>query len=136
MAVIVVTACFRVVYVFVALESRFATADSFQCDRTSDGGMDFPTATGSTTGRSGIQVPATRPPQDLLCWIGRGSRELGIQVLKSPAHAPTANAFCERLIGTIRRECLDYVIPLSESHLKSTLQEWVNHYNTAVLISL
>jgi putative transposase len=51
-------------------------------------------------------------------------------VLKSPAHAPTANAFCERLIGSIRRECLDYVIPLSESHLKRTLQDWVNHYNT------
>ena len=54
----------------------------------------------------------------------------GIEVLKSPAHAPTANAFCERLIGSIRRECLDYVIPLSESHLKRTLREWVNHYNT------
>src|SRR3954447_6694228 len=53
----------------------------------------------------------------------------GIEVLKSSAHAPTANAFCERLIGTIRRECLDYVIPLSESHLKRTLREWVNHYN-------
>ena len=37
--------------------------------------------------------------------------------------------FCERVIGTIRRECLDYVIPLSESHLKRTLGEWVNHYN-------
>ncbi|MFL6447743.1 MAG: integrase core domain-containing protein [Bryobacteraceae bacterium] len=33
------------------------------------------------------------------------------------------------MIGTIRRECLDYVIPLSESHLKRTLREWVNHYN-------
>ena len=53
-----------------------------------------------------------------------------IEVLKSPAHTPTANSFCERLIGTIRRECLDYVIPLSESHLKRTLREWVSHYNT------
>lgn len=54
----------------------------------------------------------------------------GIEVLKSPARTPTANAFCERVIGTIRRECLDYVIPLSESHLKRTLREWVNHYNS------
>src|SRR3954452_18808597 len=54
----------------------------------------------------------------------------GIEVLKSPAHAPTANAFCERLIGSIRRECLDCVIPLIKSHLKRTLREWVNHYNT------
>ena len=40
-----------------------------------------------------------------------------------------ANAFCERLIGTVRRECLDYVIPLSEKHLGKTLREWVTHYN-------
>jgi putative transposase len=55
--------------------------------------------------------------------------QTGIAVLKSPAHAPTANAFCERLIGSIRRECLDYLIPLNESHLKRTLREWVRHYN-------
>ena len=54
----------------------------------------------------------------------------GIAVLKSPPQAPTANAFCERLIGTIRRECLDYLIPLHESHLKRTLREWSNHYNS------
>jgi putative transposase len=54
----------------------------------------------------------------------------GIAVLKSPAHAPMANAFCERLIGTIRRECLNYVMPLNESHLKRTLREWVRHYNS------
>ena len=40
-----------------------------------------------------------------------------------------ANAFCERLTGKIRQECLDYVIPLNESHLKRTLREWSNHYN-------
>src|SRR3954454_12424924 len=109
---------------------RFATADSFQCHGTSDGGVDSATAAGSAARRSRIQVSASRPPQDLLCWFGRGSASWGIEVLKSPAHAPTANAFCERLIGSIRRECLDYVIPLSESHLKRTLQDWVNHYNT------
>ncbi|RZL88146.1 MAG: hypothetical protein EOP82_24045 [Variovorax sp.] len=36
---------------------------------------------------------------------------------------------CERVIGTIRRECLDWVIPLSEPHLRSILHEWVSHYN-------
>ena len=36
----------------------------------------------------------------------------------APAQAPKANAFCERLIGTVRRECLDYVIPLSEKHVR------------------
>jgi hypothetical protein len=42
---------------------------------------------------------------------------------------PTANAHCERLIGSIRRECLDYVIPLNASHLRRTLREWASHYN-------
>jgi putative transposase len=43
--------------------------------------------------------------------------------------APQANAFCERLIGTIRRECVDWVIPLNEEHLRTILREWVAHYN-------
>ena len=38
-------------------------------------------------------------------------------------------AFCERLIGTIRRECLDWLIPVGEVHLRRILREWVTHYN-------
>jgi len=56
-------------------------------------------------------------------------RNLGLTVLKSPPHSPKANAICERVIGTIRRECLDWLIPLSESHLRSSLRAWVCHYN-------
>ena len=56
-------------------------------------------------------------------------RNLGLTVLKSPPHSPKANAICERVIGTIRRECLDWLIPLSESHLRSILRSWVGHYN-------
>ena len=56
---------------------------------------------------------------------------LGLKVLKSPPHSPKANAICERVIGTIRRECLDWLIPVSELHLRSTLKEWVTHYNGA-----
>src|SRR5262249_22512838 len=55
---------------------------------------------------------------------------MGLTILKTPVHAPQANAFCERLIGTIRRECLDWVIPLSEDHLRSILGEWVTHFNS------
>jgi putative transposase len=50
-------------------------------------------------------------------------------VLKSPPRSPKANAFCERLIGTLRRECLDWIIPLSESHLRAVVSEWAAHYN-------
>ncbi|MCA1732925.1 MAG: integrase core domain-containing protein, partial [Acidobacteria bacterium] len=54
---------------------------------------------------------------------------LGVTVLKSPPRAPKANAYCERLIGTLRRECLDWIIPLSEDHLRSIVCEWAAHYN-------
>lgn len=56
--------------------------------------------------------------------------KLGVNVLKSPPRSPMANAICERVIGTIRRECLDWLIPLTESHLRTLLQSWVRHYNT------
>jgi transposase InsO family protein len=52
-----------------------------------------------------------------------------LTVLKSPPHSPKANAICEQVIGTIRREGLDWLIPLSEPHLRSILKAWVGHYN-------
>jgi len=54
---------------------------------------------------------------------------MDLKVLKTPRRAPRANAFCERVNGTIRRECLDHVIPLGERHLRRILREWVEHYN-------
>jgi len=53
----------------------------------------------------------------------------GLRVLKTPVRAPQANAYFGRLIGTIRRECLDYLIPLTDGHLESILREFVGHYN-------
>jgi putative transposase len=54
---------------------------------------------------------------------------LGLQVLKAPIRSPMANAICERSIGTIRRECLDRLIPMSEGHLRALLRDWRTHYN-------
>src|SRR3954452_20746221 len=54
---------------------------------------------------------------------------MGLTVLKPPVRAPQANAFCERVIGTIRRECLDFMIPASEQHVRAILREWVRHSN-------
>jgi putative transposase len=56
-------------------------------------------------------------------------RHLGLRILKTPARSPQANALCERLLGTLRRECMDFVIPLTENHLQGILTEWVQHYN-------
>ncbi len=53
----------------------------------------------------------------------------GVKVIRTPVRTPTANAYCERLIGSIRRECLDYVIPINEWHLRRILREWMTHYN-------
>ena len=55
----------------------------------------------------------------------------GIQILLSPPQAPKANAICERMIGTLRRELLDRLLILGEHHLRQVLTEYVQHYNTA-----
>jgi transposase InsO family protein len=54
---------------------------------------------------------------------------LGVRVLKTPVQAPKANAHCERLVGTTRWECLDYVMPMNERHLRCILEEFVGYYN-------
>jgi transposase InsO family protein len=54
---------------------------------------------------------------------------LGLNVLKAPIRSPMANAICERSIGMIRRECLDWLIPMSETHLRAILRDWRAHHN-------
>jgi putative transposase len=53
----------------------------------------------------------------------------GTRIVKSPVRAPRANAICERVIGTLRRECLDRVLILGRRHLEAVLSEYVAHYN-------
>jgi putative transposase len=50
------------------------------------------------------------------------------EVLTAP-HSPWQNAYAERVIGSIRRECLDHVIVLSEEHLRRVLKEYFRYYN-------
>jgi putative transposase len=57
-----------------------------------------------------------------------GSR---IEVLRTPIHAPRANAICERLLGSMRRECLDHIMIVSEAHLRRVLTEYVLYFNRA-----
>jgi putative transposase len=54
---------------------------------------------------------------------------MGLEVIETPLQSPKANSLCGRLIGTLRRECLDWIIPLSEEHLRKTLRSWLAHYN-------
>jgi putative transposase len=54
----------------------------------------------------------------------------GIRILRSPPQAPRANAICERMIGTLRRELLDRLLIVNEHHLRQVLTEYLQHYNT------
>lgn len=53
----------------------------------------------------------------------------GIDVLRTPPQAPMANAFAERWVGTVRRECTDRMLILGERHLTKVLTEYTEHYN-------
>ncbi len=63
--------------------------------------------------------------------LRKSVRAMRVRVLRTPAFAPQVNGYCERLIGTTRRECLDFLIPLSENHLRRVLAEWRDYYNQA-----
>jgi putative transposase len=55
----------------------------------------------------------------------------GVRILASPLQAPRANAVCERMIGTLRRELFDWVLIVDEHHLRQVLAEYLRHYNAA-----
>ena len=54
----------------------------------------------------------------------------GIRIVAGPPQAPKANAICERIIGTLRREVLDRLLIVNEHHLRQVLTEYLRHYNT------
>lgn len=54
---------------------------------------------------------------------------VGIRVIKTPVRAPMANAYAERFVGTLRRECLDHLLIRNERHLRGVLARYEAHYN-------
>jgi putative transposase len=54
-----------------------------------------------------------------------------IEMLKTPYHAPRANAICERFLGSVRRECLDHVLILHEKQLHRVLRAYAEYFNRA-----
>ncbi len=55
----------------------------------------------------------------------------GIEVLRTSYRAPKANAYCERFLGSVRRECLDHMLIIGEKHLHKVIKEYVRYYNEA-----
>ena len=56
-------------------------------------------------------------------------RTEGIEVIRTPVEAPKANAIAERFVGTVRRECLDWILIANRKHLGRVLRTFVDHYN-------
>jgi putative transposase len=126
---IAVTVRFRVVYIFVVME--IGSRRILHCNATP-----HPTAEW-TIQQLREAIPSDHDYRFLIhdrhatfsAELDIAVNALGLQALKTPVRTPQANAFCERLIGTIRRECLDFMIPLNDRHLRRILREWVAHYN-------
>jgi putative transposase len=58
-------------------------------------------------------------------------RAIGIREILTAPQSPWQNPYAERVIGSIRRECLDHLIILGERHLRSVLKSYVNYYNVS-----
>jgi transposase InsO family protein len=54
----------------------------------------------------------------------------GLRTIRTPIRAPQANAYAERFVGTIRRDCLDWTLIRGRRHLAAVLDTYVEHYNT------
>ena len=63
----------------------------------------------------------------------RGFRQMlrasGVRSVRLPPRSPNLNAYAERFVGSVRRECLSRIIPLGERHVRRILHEYVLHYH-------
>lgn len=126
---VVVTATFRLLYVLVVIEHQ--TRRIVHCNVTT-----HPTAAW-TLQQLREAIPSDHRYRFLIHdgdgifspHLDQSITHMGLRVLKTPPRSPKANSLCERVIGTLRRECLDFLIPLTENHLLIITRNWVSHYN-------
>jgi transposase InsO family protein len=124
-----ITATFQILYVFVAMEIDSRRILHFNVTA-------HPTADWTT--QQFREILADPHPYKFVVHdrdsifsasLDQSLKHFGVRPIRTPVRAPKANAHCERLIGTIRRECLDYLIAMNERHLRLVLKEFVTHYN-------
>ena len=123
------TATFRVMYVFIVLSHERRRVVHFNI-------TDSPSA--AWTGQQIIEAfPWDTAPRFLLRdrdgkygpeFIRRVS-SMGIEEVKTAPRSPWQNCYAERLIGSIRRDCLDHVIVINERHLGRILKEYFLYYH-------
>ena len=126
---VVITAAFRTLYVFVVME--IGSRRILHYNVTS-----HPTAEW-TLQQFREALPGDHPYRYVIHdrdsifaeEVDQGLTNLGVRVLRTPVRSPKANAVCERLGGSLRRECLDLMIPFSERHLQMMIRDWAIHYN-------
>jgi transposase InsO family protein len=126
---VVITAAFRTLYVFVVMEIGSRRILHYNVTA-------HPTAEW-TLQQFREALPGDHPYRFLIHdrdrifakEVDQGLAQLGVRVLRTPVRAPKANAVCERLGGSLRRECLDFLIPFNERHLRTTVRDWAIHYN-------
>jgi transposase InsO family protein len=127
---VVVTATFRLLYVLIVMEHQ--SRRIVHCNVTA-----HPTAAW-TLQQLREAIPSDHRYRYLIHdrdrifspELDQSITRMGLCVLRTPRRSPKANSLCERVIGTLRRECLDYLIPLAESHLRFITKTWVAHYNS------
>jgi transposase InsO family protein len=84
-------------------------------------------------------TPYGQAPKYLICdndgkfgpFFARVARTSNIEMLKTPYHAPRANAICERFMRSVRQECLDHLLILHERQLQRVLNSYVAYFNQA-----
>jgi len=128
---IVVTATFRLVYVFVIMEVGSRRILHFNATLHPTAEWTLQQFRECVTGEEPYKFVIHDRDSIYSKELDASLRSLGLRVLRTPYRSPQANAFCERLIGSARRECLDFMIPFNEAHIRQLLKSWTGHYNRA-----
>jgi len=128
---VVVTATFQLIYAFVVMEVGTRRILHFNVTRHPTAEWTLQQFRECVTGEEGYRFVIHDRDRIYSRELDQSLKSFGLTVLKTPYKSPQANAYCERLIGSARRECLDLMIPLNEAHIRRTLKSWTAHYNRA-----
>jgi transposase InsO family protein len=120
---VALTATFRLVYVFLVMEFGSRRIVHWNVTEHPTGERTVQQFRGFLTGEDPYRFVVHDRDSVFSPAVDDALTAMNLHVLRTPARVPQANAFCERLIGTARRECLDHLIPLHERHLRKILAE-------------